>query len=159
MKRKMDQQIGIRQQRSRNVKLGTGGIREIELIAQSLQVSQRGRIPQLCERNTLRALRALCDHSLISAEEWDTLTQGYIFLRDVENKLQMVDDTQTHSIPREHEEVTACARRLGYSDNDLGPAAEQFRRDHQRHTSQVNRVFEAILGSQDLRRFYLAQNS
>jgi glutamate-ammonia-ligase adenylyltransferase len=153
MKRKMDRQMAIREQRSRNVKLGTGGIREIELIVQSLQVCHGGGNSQIRERNTLRALRALCDQSLISDEERDVLTRAYIFLRDVENKLQMVNDAQTHSLPREQEELTACARRLGYADNDLGLAAEQFQRDHQHHTGQVNRIFEAILGGQDLRRF------
>ncbi len=154
IKRKIDQQMTIRQQRSRNVKLGTGGIREIELIAQALQVCHGGQIPQVCERNTLKALGALCDQSLISAEECDTLTLAYVFLRDVENKLQMVNDAQTHSLPPEGEELTACARRLGYSDNDRGSAAGQFLRHYQHHTSQVNRIFEEIFSAAEPLRFY-----
>jgi glutamate-ammonia-ligase adenylyltransferase len=153
MKRKMDDQMAVRQQRSRNVKLGTGGIREIELIAQALQVCHGGQIPQIRARNTLKALAALCDQSLMSAEECDTLTRAYVFLRDVENKLQMVNDAQTHSLPRDWEELTACARLLGYSDNDLGLAADQFLRDYQHHTGHVNRIFESIFGALDLRRF------
>ena len=136
MKRRMDDQMAARQQRDRNVKLGTGGIREIELVAQSLQVRHGGPIPQLRERNTLKALRALCDASLISTEECDTLARAYIFLRDVENKLQMVNDAQTHSLPRDHEELTTCARLLGYSE------AEPFLRDYQHHTGHVNLIFE-----------------
>ncbi|MGH9767879.1 MAG: bifunctional [glutamate--ammonia ligase]-adenylyl-L-tyrosine phosphorylase/[glutamate--ammonia-ligase] adenylyltransferase, partial [Blastocatellia bacterium] len=149
IKRKIDQRISIRQQGRHNVKLGKGGIREIELIAQALQVCHGGQIPQVCGRNTLKALGALHDQSLISAEERDTLAQAYVFLRDVENKLQMVNDAQTHSIPSEGEELTACARRLGYSDNELGEAAEQFLRDYQHYTGQVNRIFEEVLGNSD----------
>jgi glutamate-ammonia-ligase adenylyltransferase len=153
IKRQIDRQMSIRQQSSRNVKLGTGGIREIELIAQALQVCHGSQIATIRQRNTLKTLGALRDHSLISAEEWATLTQAYLFLRDVENKLQMVNDAQTHSLPSEERELTACARRLGYSDNERGAAIEQFLRDYQRHTSQVNRIFEEIFSSTDLRRF------
>ncbi len=153
IKRKIDQQMTIRGQRLRNVKLGTGGIREIELIAQALQVCHGGQTPQICERNTLKALRALCNESLISAEECDALAQAYVFLRDVENKLQMVNDAQTHSLPLNGEELTACARRLGYSDDDRSSAAEQFLRDYQHHTGQVNRIFEAVFSATEPRRF------
>jgi glutamate-ammonia-ligase adenylyltransferase len=153
IKRKIDQRMTIRQQRLRNVKLGTGGIREIELIVQALQVCHGGQIAQICGRNTMKALDALRDQSLISAEECDALTQAYVFLRDVENKLQMVNDAQTHSLPLEGQELTACARRLGYSDNDCGNAAEQFLRGYQHHTSQVNRIFEEIFSASESQRF------
>ena len=138
MKRQIDQEMSRRDQKDRNVKLGTGGIREIELITQSLQVRFGRRFPEIRQRNTLKALGSLGNQLLISAEECETLTKAYLFLRDVENKLQMVNDAQTHSLPRTHEELTTCARLLGY------PAAEPFLRDYQNHTGQVNRVFESI---------------
>lgn len=153
IKRKIDQRMIISQQRSRNVKLGVGGIREIELIVQALQVRHGARTPQLRERNTMKALGSLHDQSLISAEECETLTRAYVFLRDVENKLQMVDDAQTHSLPIEGRELAACARRLGYSDNELGGAAELLLRDYQRHTGQVNSIFEDIFSASGLRLF------
>jgi glutamate-ammonia-ligase adenylyltransferase len=152
IKRRIDQQMVIRQQRSRNVKLGAGGIREIELIAQTLQVCHGARTPQIRGRNTMKALGALRDQSLISAEECETLTRAYVFLRDVENKLQMVNDAQTHSLPVDGQELAACARRLGYSD-EPGPAAEQLLRDYKHHTGHVNRIFEEIFGASESRRF------
>lgn len=72
---------------------------------------------------------------------------------DVENKLQMVNDAQTHSLPHSVEELTARARRLGYSCSDRGSAAEQFLRDYQHHTSQVNRIFEEVFSAAEPRRF------
>lgn len=146
MKRRSDQQIAARDQRGRNVKLGTGGIREIELIAQSLQVCHGNGIPENSGRNTLETLGALLSHSLISAREFETLKRAYIFLRDLENKLQMANDAQTHSLPLDREELTVCARRLCYSDTDAAPAADQLLQDFERHTGQVNAIFEAILG-------------
>jgi hypothetical protein len=65
----------------------------------------------------------------------------------------MVNDAQTHSLPIEGQELAACARRLGYYDNELGAAAEQFLRDYQRRAGQVNRLFEEIFGATELSRF------
>jgi [glutamine synthetase] adenylyltransferase / [glutamine synthetase]-adenylyl-L-tyrosine phosphorylase len=152
IKRKIDQQMVIRQQRSRNVKLGAGGIREIELIVQTLQVCHGARTPQIRGRNTMKALGALRDQSLISAEEFEALTRAYVFLRDVENKLQMVNDAQTHSLPVDGQELADCARRLGYSDYP-GPAAEQLLRDYQHHTGHVSRIFEEIFSASEPRHF------
>jgi glutamate-ammonia-ligase adenylyltransferase len=137
MKSQIDRQMILNDQRCRNVKLGTGGIREIELIAQYLQVRHGARLPQVRERNTLKALVVLCDESLISREERDTLTNGYIFLRDVENKLQMANDAQTHSLPRDENELTVVARTLGYA------ASDDFLREYQRRTGEINRIFES----------------
>jgi glutamate-ammonia-ligase adenylyltransferase len=74
---------------------------------------------------------------LIGQEECDALRQAYVFLRDVENKLQMANDAQTHSLPRDERELTVVARTLGYS------ASDHFLQDYERHTRAVNRIFAA----------------
>jgi [glutamine synthetase] adenylyltransferase / [glutamine synthetase]-adenylyl-L-tyrosine phosphorylase len=153
IKRKIDLKQKGRRQRGRNVKLGAGGIREIELIVQALQVCYGARTPQTRERNTMKALGALRDQSIISAEECGTLSQAYVFLRDVENKLQMVDDAQTHLLPIDGKELAACASRLGYSDNEPAAPAEQFLRDYQLHTGRVNGIFEEIFSATAPSRF------
>lgn len=136
MKGKIDHKMTLRGQLSRNVKLGTGGIREIELIAQGLQVQHGGKVPQIKGRNTLSVLEALGEHAFIQREDCDALARGYIFLRDVENKLQMANDAQTHSLPRDEAELNVVARTLGYS------TADNFLRDYEHHTRNVNRIFE-----------------
>jgi glutamate-ammonia-ligase adenylyltransferase len=142
MKRQIDHKMTVREQRTRNVKLGTGGIREIELIAQSTQVRYGREKPRIHERNTMKALRALCEESLISGEDGELLMRAYTFLRDVENKLQMANDAQTHSLPREQEELTTCIRTLGYSDT------ERFSADYRHHTGHVSRIFEQRFSKQ-----------
>jgi glutamate-ammonia-ligase adenylyltransferase len=153
MKARVDQKVTDRGQAGRNVKLGAGGIREIELIVQSLQVGHGAGSPRILGRNTLGALSALRDHRLVAEEEFDILHRAYVFLRDVENKLQMVNDAQTHSLPREVEELNACARLLGYPETRTESAADQFLRDFQHHTGRVNEIFENIIVAADLRRF------
>jgi len=135
IKSKINKKMAERDQQTRNVKLGTGGIREIELIAQTLQIRHGGTLLDIRHRNTVQALGSLCAHSLVSREERDTLTEAYIFLRDVENKLQMSNDAQTHSLPRDETELRVVARTLGYA------ATDDFLREYQRHTSEVNRIF------------------
>lgn len=82
-----------------NIKLGPGGIREIEFIVQGLQLIRGGQLPALRERNTLAALDALTRHRILPAGDARVLGEAYRFLRDLEHRLQMAHDAQTHALP------------------------------------------------------------
>jgi glutamate-ammonia-ligase adenylyltransferase len=97
-----------------NVKVGRGGIREIEFFAQTQQLIAGGRHPQLRVRPTLEALNLLASSNWITYAARDELTVAYEFLRRVEHRLQMVADEQTHSLPDEVEAVERFARFFGY---------------------------------------------
>jgi glutamate-ammonia-ligase adenylyltransferase len=126
------------------VKLGRGGIREIELITQVLQLRGGGR-GALRSRATFPALAALREAGALAAPEADALARAYLFLRDVENKLQMVHDAQTHLLPVDDDEWRLLARRLGYPDGPEAPAAVRFRRDLSGHAETVHRLFQELL--------------
>jgi glutamate-ammonia-ligase adenylyltransferase len=143
-KEMIDAKMADRGHERRNVKLGTGGIREIEFLVQTLQVLVGKRVPALLDRSTLGALERFVRRKLISSKERDDLTAAYIFLRDVEHKLQMVHDLQTHALPESDEELERCAIRAGYDAEDRKKGAERFRADHQRHTDFVNRTFRSL---------------
>ena len=128
----------------RNVKLGTGGIREIEFFVQTIQVLAGRKVPALLDRGTIGSLKRLTDKKLLSAKERDALTDAYVFLRDVEHKLQMVHDLQTHSLPAEADELERCAIRMGYGVEDRKKAVASFQADHQRHTEMVHRTFQSL---------------
>jgi [glutamine synthetase] adenylyltransferase / [glutamine synthetase]-adenylyl-L-tyrosine phosphorylase len=114
-----------------NVKIGRGGIREIEFFAQTQQLIAGGRHPQLRARPTLEALDVLASSNWITFEARDELAAAYIFLRRVEHRLQMVADEQTHTLPDEIEAVERFAHFFGY---DSRPA---FARDLLRHLNVV----------------------
>jgi len=97
-----------------NVKVGRGGIREIEFFAQTQQLIAGGRHAELQVRPTLEALSVLASSNWITFEARDELTAAYRFLRRVEHRLQMVADEQTHSLPDEAEGVERFACFLGY---------------------------------------------
>ncbi|HEX9468879.1 MAG TPA: bifunctional [glutamine synthetase] adenylyltransferase/[glutamine synthetase]-adenylyl-L-tyrosine phosphorylase [Bradyrhizobium sp.] len=99
-----------------NVKVGRGGIREIEFFAQTQQLIAGGRHPELRVRPTLEALNVLAASNWITFEARDELTAAYIFLRRVEHRLQMVADEQTHTLPDEPEAVERFAHFLGYQN-------------------------------------------
>jgi glutamate-ammonia-ligase adenylyltransferase len=98
-----------------NVKVGRGGIREIEFFAQTQQLIAGGRHPQLRVRPTLEALDVLASSDWITFAARDELAAAYEFLRRVEHRLQMVADEQTHSLPDEAEAVEGFAHFFGYA--------------------------------------------
>jgi glutamate-ammonia-ligase adenylyltransferase len=100
-----------------NVKLGRGGIREIEFFAQTQQLVFGGRNPSLRLRGTCETLRALAAAGHVAPRAADELIEAYGFLRRVEHRLQMVDDRQTHSLPGDEAGVAAVATFLGYADS------------------------------------------
>jgi glutamate-ammonia-ligase adenylyltransferase len=97
-----------------NVKIGRGGIREIEFFAQTQQLIAGGRHPELRIRPTLEALNVLASSNWITFEARDQLAEAYQFLRRVEHRLQMVADEQTHTLPENIEGMERFARFLGH---------------------------------------------
>jgi glutamate-ammonia-ligase adenylyltransferase len=147
IKREIDRKIAARDETHRNVKLGAGGIREIEFVAQTLQARHGRRHSGLRERNTLLALAALRECRLIPTEHHQALVEAYVFLRDVENKLQMVADAQTHALPESKDELRLCALRLGYRDEGGDPGSALLA-DHRSHTQRVHAIFEGVVTSE-----------
>ena len=111
-----------------DVKLGAGGIRDVELVAQLLQLLNAGKRPELRERATLRALHKLTMAGLLSDREQRTLSEAYHFLRRVEHRLQLEQGGQTHALPADPTGYACIARRLGFAGGpDFTEALEQHR--------------------------------
>ena len=118
-----------------HVKLGPGGIREIEFIAQAYQLIRGGRDAQLRERPTLAILATLARQGIIDAQASDKLAKAYDFLRRLEHRLQYLDDAQTHSLPVDEGDRTLVALSMGFRgwksflaalDKHRGHVASQF---------------------------------
>ncbi|RWQ52640.1 MAG: bifunctional [glutamine synthetase] adenylyltransferase/[glutamine synthetase]-adenylyl-L-tyrosine phosphorylase [Mesorhizobium sp.] len=108
-----------------NVKLGRGGIREIEFFVQTQQLIAGGRFPELRGRETVPMLGQLAARGWITADARDTLTRQYWLLRRVEHAVQMVADEQIHILPDDDEGLERIARLLGFAD--AATFAEAFR--------------------------------
>jgi glutamate-ammonia-ligase adenylyltransferase len=121
-----------------NVKLGVGGIRDVEFIVQALQLLNGGQHEALRRTGTLPGLDALVNSRLLSAQEGRTLSEAYTFFRLVEHRLQLLHGRQTHSLPKSKSEISLLARRLEFR------SAAAFQRTLASHRTAVRRVFNSI---------------
>ena len=142
LKAKIQKNLLQRGEETRHVKLGVGGIREIEFLVQAFQLLYVHQYPQIMERNTLKALAGLGELNVLSEYSVKQLDQSYRFLRDLEHKLQMVNDLQTHVLPRDLSEIAKCAVRMGYVKGGThSETAQAFLDDYGRHTTEVHRIY------------------
>lgn len=123
-----------------DVKLGKGGIREIEFIAQALQLSFAGIDPWLRSSHTLISLSRLADRELIKDNEFAELSEAYSFLRRLEHRLQMEHGVQTHLVPEEPKKSLLISKRMGMESLD------EFNIELRKHTEKVSGVFKRIFG-------------
>ena len=131
---------GRRKDYARNIKLGPGGIREIEFIVQALQLVRAGREPALRVRATLAALRLLGERDVLPRPAATELSDAYVFLRNLEHRLQYRDDLQTHDLPTDEVEQEVLARACGQRDiGDWRTALASRRRLIDRHFDLVFR--------------------
>jgi glutamate-ammonia-ligase adenylyltransferase len=137
MKHQIDAQIADKAQSRTNVKLGLGGIREIEFFIQILQLLFGGRQSALQERHSLRALAKLGQAGLITPQLEATLRQTYGYLRCLEHRLQMEQGAQTHTLPQNEVQRLRLARLCGHA------TWEAFYQDYQQRTETVHTIFSA----------------
>ncbi|HEX7773905.1 MAG TPA: hypothetical protein VF435_15900, partial [Pyrinomonadaceae bacterium] len=121
-----------------NVKLGRGGIREIEFIAQALQLAHGGRDEWLRVPHTLVSLGRLADRGFITHPEHSQLSEAYTFLRTLEHRLQMEHGLQTHTVPENDEAQSLLGRRMGFSNS------KDFQVALKTHTAHVRGTYDRL---------------
>jgi glutamate-ammonia-ligase adenylyltransferase len=146
MKERIEQEVVKAGELNRNVKLGRGGIREIEFIVQGQQLLQGGHQPFLQSPQTLPTLEKLAQYRLLSRDEAKQLRAAYCWLRDVEHRLQMEANRQTHSIP----EGRPAQQRLAALMN--ASSLKDFEEQRIVHAGNVRRIYDRFLkGGQAVR--------
>lgn len=138
MKLRGERELSGEDRRERNIKIGRGGIREIEFVAQALQVLNAGRFPFLQTHSTVKALGLLARYGLLAAREAAELAEAYWFLRRAENRLQMQEEEQVHELPADPEALTALAASLGFA------SAADFGGELERRRTRVREVYKTL---------------
>ncbi|MGN2672209.1 bifunctional [glutamate--ammonia ligase]-adenylyl-L-tyrosine phosphorylase/[glutamate--ammonia-ligase] adenylyltransferase [Aliivibrio fischeri] len=128
---------------SNNIKLGAGGIREVEFIAQVFQLIRGGREPSLRGRGLLETLSAIKELGQLSVSDVDTLMAGYCFLRRLENLLQAINDKQTQTLPDDERDQMRLAFAMGMQDWSTLYA------EIQQHMTSIHAVFHDLIGDDD----------
>lgn len=144
LKRKIDHNLRIKKQEKGHIKLGYGGIREIEFIIQSYQLMFGGRDRLLQDTGSLSTLKKLYEREFLTDEEYQKLNDAYIFLRNLENRVQMVFGRQTYHLPKEVRGMAVLARKMGIQGKSHETLAKQLDVEFERHTSFVGNMFDQL---------------
>jgi len=143
MKRQIEEELRSAEMVERNIKLGRGGIRELEFIVQALMLIYGGRDVRLRQPRTTEALERLSTLGYLAAERARSLAEAYLFLRDVEHKLQVVAGLQTHSLPPDEPAMTALAARMRFGKSP--EATARLRSTLEGHRGAVAALFHELL--------------
>lgn len=146
MKQKIDASLTRSRETEINLKLGRGGIREIEFFIQALQLVYAGKNPKLRERTSLVALQTLKETRLISDDDYILLSEAYRFLRTTEHRIQVVQERQTHNLPTKDEELVALSRRCGFLRTD---GIQRFKDILEKHRKAVSSMYGTLFLSRD----------
>ncbi|MDQ2975481.1 MAG: hypothetical protein M3R69_08735 [Acidobacteriota bacterium] len=144
-KQKIDRKVE-RSNEGFNVKLQRGGIREIEFIAQALQLAHGGRDEWLRVTHTVISLGRLADRNLITEQERSELSDAYVFLRTLEHRLQMEHGLQTHTVPQAQPQRILVARRMGFAGAN---ALRDFDSALTLHTTNVRNAYDRVFADAD----------
>ncbi len=143
----VEKQVAEQGQTHYEVKLGRGGIRDIEFTVQLLQLLNGGRKPELRITNTIEVIYQLMENNYLKPFDAETLIRNYCFLREVEHRLQIEYGTQKHALPQNSEELEEFARRLGYATGD---AFWHVYRDKTQEVRDILEQFVAVKASGNL---------
>ena len=128
----------VRRDRASNIKLGPGGIREVEFIAQVFQLIRGGQDTALQARPTLVVLDLLADRGLLQPQQVNYLREAYVFLRNLEHRLQYLDDAQTQMLPNAEQDRLHVAQAMGFADEAA------FMQALEQHRQQVSECFATV---------------
>jgi glutamate-ammonia-ligase adenylyltransferase len=161
LKRRIEQKAGQAGVSDTEVKTGHGGIRDVEFTIQFLQLLNGGDLPEVRQRNTLKAMQALERVGGLTDQEYNILDNTYRFLRKTEHRLQLLFDLQTHRLPEGDEELAKLALRMGYGQsngrvdrrrmrpeetgNPLSDPLSTFLHDYKEKTSLNRKILDHLL--------------
>ncbi len=141
MKRKIATRLQ-NQEHNFHIKLGSGGIREIEFIVQSFQLIRGGKLPQLRNPNCLQSLDVLNQLKLIDDDDWQHMSRAYQFYRRAENRLQMLADLQEHSVPSDEHRKMMLAKSMGFEQ------FEAFNQKLSEYRQKIHSLFDSVFSQQ-----------
>lgn len=144
MKQKIRAELDKKPPKGFHVKLGIGGIREIEFFVQAFLLIYGGKKPEIRHTGTIETLARLETAGLVSLKDAASLKESYLFLRRLEHRLQLEDERQTHLLSPDPAEQLKTARRMGYFEKDPEEALKRFQDQLETAVDNVHRIFESL---------------
>jgi [glutamine synthetase] adenylyltransferase / [glutamine synthetase]-adenylyl-L-tyrosine phosphorylase len=147
LRERMEQELAKEATKGKNVKLGFGGLADIEFAVQILQLMHGNQFLRLRETNTFLALQNLIALSLVDQGMAEELQDSYLFLRKLECVLRIIRQTSTNTLPKENKELASVARLLEYEGEDAETLSEALLTDYDLHTQQVRKYYRKTIGN------------
>ena len=145
LRERMEQELAKESTKGKNVKLGFGGLADIEFAVQIIQLMHGKKFPRLRQTNTLSALQSFVALGLIDQDMAEELQDSYLFLRNLECALRIIRQTPTNTLPKDNKELAPLARLLGYEDAEI--QAGSLLIDYDRHTQRVRKHYRKTIGN------------
>ena len=145
LRERMEQELAKESTKGKNVKLGFGGLADIEFAVQIIQLMHGKKFPRLRQTNTLSALKSFVALGLIDQDMAEELQDSYLFLRNLECALRIIRQTPTNTLPKDNKELAPLARLLGYEDAAI--QAGSLLIDYDRHTQRVRKHYRKTIGN------------
>ena len=142
IKKSIEQKLTLKETNRTNIKLKSGGIRDIEFAVQALQLVNGGIAPEIRARNTLSAIEKLRQRHLLSESEAAKLKEAYLFFRKIEHHLQLEDWRQTHLLPEDAYKLLVLSRKMGFNK------IEDFEATVHRFSKNVRFIYQSILSEE-----------
>ena len=147
LRERMEEELAKEATKGKNVKLGFGGLADIEFAVQVLQLMHGKKFSRLRETNTLAALQNFVALGLVDQGMAEELQDSYLFLRNLECVLRIIRQTSTNNLPKKSQDLAPIARLLGYEGNDAETLASALFSDYDRHTQQVRKHYRKTIGN------------
>ncbi len=142
IKKSIEQRLSLKETDQTDIKLKSGGIRDIEFAVQALQLVNGGIVPEIREQNTLFAIEKLEQKKLLSKSESAELKEAYLFFRKIEHHLQLEDWRQTHLLPEDAHKRLVLSRKMGFK------TAKDFKASIRRTSKQVRLIYQSVLAEE-----------
>ena len=146
MRERMELELAQEKIKGKNVKLGFGGISDIEFVMQILQLMHGKKNPRIRKTNTMSALDMFVAQGMIDQSKADQLKDNYLFLRRLECALRIIRDKPTNNLPKEIRDLAQLARLMSYIGNDADSLANAFLIDYEKHTLQMREYYRETIG-------------
>jgi glutamate-ammonia-ligase adenylyltransferase len=149
LKKKVDLNLKKNRLEKGHIKLGFGGIREVEFIVQSYQLLFGGRDQSLRDPNTSSLIKKLNDRGFISNEEYEKLRDAYIFLRNLENRVQISFGLQTYHLPKDEKDLAILAKKMKFQGGTYPELVDQLNNEFERHTQFVGTMYANLFAEDE----------
>ena len=146
LRERIEIELAQEKTKGKNVKLGFGGIADIEFVMQILQLIHGKKNPRLRETNTIEAINKFVEHGMIDQFKAEKVKENYLFLRNLECALRIIGVTPSNNLPKDTSDLAQLGRLMSYEGSDTKILANNLLNDYEKHTTHMREYYRDTIG-------------